>query len=134
MRALALAAALSLPLAAPATADGAVPVTLPDVSWLTDAQAEALVTALVRATVFGQNCPQYYTTDGEWQLLTDTADALSDRLGITDAAELDAQFWNPAFAALDEKAACERYWREVPEAIDLLKDMGGLDYAGPVKG
>ncbi|EYD75699.1 hypothetical protein Rumeso_02786 [Rubellimicrobium mesophilum DSM 19309] len=134
MRALSLSLALgALPLAA--LADGGVAVPLADVSGLSPAQAEELLTALVTANVVSSNCPGFGITDGEWTLITGTADRLAyEELGLS-VDDYDARFYGPAFALLDQPGTCEAEGPKVRGIVQLLVDMGGSPVpVGPAKG
>lgn len=131
---LALALALALGALAlpplPALADGGVDVRLPDTSALSDAQAEEVLRAAVLATVIGQNCRGFISTDGEWALLTGTADAIAyDRMGL-DAGGYDDAYWAPAFARQTERGACAEEGPKVEGVLRLLEDMGGSRVPG----
>ena len=131
--AFALGALALLPL--PALADGGVDVVLPDTSMLSDAQADEVLRAAVLATVIGQNCAGFLTTDGEWGLLTGTADAIAyGRLGL-DAGRYDDAYWTPAFARQAEPGACAEEGPKLQGLLRLLEDLGGSRVpAGPGKG
>lgn len=132
MRALAL---MTMLLPAAAMADGRMAVPLPDLSGLSAPQAEALLAALVQAVVIGQNCEGFLSTDGEWSLLNDSADILADDVLGLSVDDYDSRFWNPAFALLDDPAACGREGPKVEGLLRLLEDLGGSRIpTGPWKG
>ena len=128
-----LAVALALPGAA--LADGGVAVPLADVSGFSDAQAEALLGALVTANVVSSNCVDWAIADGEWALVTGSADRLAyEVLGLS-VDDYDARFYGPAFRLLDDPATCAARGPEVRGLIELLVDLGGSPVpSGPVKG
>jgi hypothetical protein len=123
----------ALPLAA--QADGGLTVPLPDLSGFSGPQAEALLTALVTANVVSSNCPGFEITDGEWTLLTGSADILAEgTLGLS-VDDYDDRFYLPAFALLDQPGTCEARGPEVRGLLDLLVDLGGSPVpTGPAKG
>jgi hypothetical protein len=131
MRSLALLLAL---VAAPALADGAVTVAQPDLSGIPETEVSALLDRIVTSIVIGQNCPDWMSTDGEWQLRNDSADVLTARLGL-DPGQSDARFWSPAFAILDDPGACGKYGPLVEGVLAELQALGGgttaLDAAMP---
>jgi hypothetical protein len=134
MRAPALSLVLwALPLAA--LADGGVAVPLAEVSGLSAAQAEELLTALVTANVVASNCQGYGVTDGEWALIAGTADKLAhEELGLS-VDDYDARYYGPAFALLDRPGTCEAEGPKVRGLLRLLIDMGGSPVpTGPAKG
>lgn len=113
----------ALPMAA--LADGGLTVPLPDLSGVPPAQAEALLAALVTANVVSSNCPGYAISDGEWALLTQSADRIAyDLLGLS-VDDYDARFYGPAFRLLDDPATCGARGPEVRGYLRLLEDMGG---------
>lgn len=125
-------AALALLLAAPAAlAQGAegVPgdrlvVPLPDVSSLSEDEARDLTRQLAEANVISDNCPAFEATDGEWQLLNGTSDALTARLGL-DPLTYDREYFRPAYNLLDEGGACETHGPDVAALVERLVAMGG---------
>ena len=130
--------ALVLALAAapvPALADGGVTVPLADVSGFAPAQAEELLTALVTANVVSSNCPAFAVTDGEWTLITGTADKLAyEELGLS-VDDYDNLFYDPAFALLDWPDTCDAEGPKVRGLVQLLIDLGGSPVpVGPAKG
>jgi hypothetical protein len=124
-RRLALLAALC---ATPALADGGLTVPLPDpalLAALSDAQAEDLLEAVVTANVISSNCPDFPITDGEGALLVGTADILAYDMLQLGTEAYDARFYGPAFALLDDPAACASRGPEIAGLLQLLIDMGG---------
>jgi len=121
MRSLALLLAL---VAAPALADGGVTVAQPDLSRVAEAGVSPLLDRIVISIVIGQNCPGWMSTDGEWQLLNDSADMLTARLGL-DPARSDDRYWSPAFALLDDPGACGKYGPQVGVVLAELQALGG---------
>lgn len=69
----------------PVRADTKVAVPLPDLSGISEDDAERLLAALAQINVITSNCPDYRISDGEWMLLTGTGDMLAARLGIDPA-------------------------------------------------
>ena len=123
--------ALALLLPGAALADGAVAVPLPDLAGLSEAQSQELLRAVVSANVVGMNCPEFQITDGEWSLLTGSADALAyANLNLSTDA-YDADYYGPAFASLDDAATCGAEGPRIRGLIHLLQDMGGSVEAIP---
>ena len=88
---LALIAASAL--TAPALADGGVTVKLPPTEAVAKAASPDFLTQLVMANVVGMNCPGFTLSDGEWALITGTADRVAKALKISTGA------WNGASSA-----------------------------------
>lgn len=107
-----------------AQAASGLTVPLPDVSQLDRQQAEALIAQLARVNVITSNCPDWTITDGEWTLITGTGDKLAAQLGL-DPATYDEKYFGPAFALLDDSAACDRIGPEAKPLIAKLEAMGG---------
>ena len=118
-----LAAAFLLA-AFPAWADGGVTVALPDPGRIASAASPDFLMQLVMANVVGMNCEGYALTDGEWALVTGTADRVAEALQI-DTGAYDDQFYGPAFAALDQAGTCDVEGPKIAPLIERLKDMGG---------
>lgn len=116
--------ALCLFVATPALADGAVTVQLPEPGQIASAASADFLMQLVMANVVGMNCPGYILTDGEWALITGTADRVATALKI-DTGTYDDQFYGPAFAALDQPGTCDAEGPKIAPLIDRLKQMGG---------
>ena len=110
--------------AVPAWADGAVTVRLPEDAAIAKAASAGFLTQLVTANVAGMNCPGYALSDGEWALITGTADKVAVALGIS-AAAYDDQFYAPAFAAISQPGTCDREGPQIAPLIDRLRAMGG---------
>lgn len=126
-----MSAAVTGALMAPAGAQGVdgVPgdrlvVPLPDVSGLDDAQAQDLMRELAQMNVITSECPDHDVSDPEWQLMTDTTDALMARLGI-DAITYDREYFRPAFSLMDDPASCDTLGPQAPALIERLEAMGG---------
>ena len=120
LRPLALLALTALP----ALADGGVTVQLPDPGQIASAASPDFLTQLVMANVVGMNCPGYMLSDGEWALITGTADKVAATLGI-DTGTYDDQFYGPAFTAIDQPGTCDAEGPKIAPLIDRLKSMGG---------
>lgn len=110
--------------ALPALADGGVTVKLPSDAAVAKAASPAFLAELVQANVVGMNCPGYRLGDGEWALVTGTADKVAAALQIN-AAAYDDQYYGPAFAALDDPATCDTKGPKIAPLIKRLKAMGG---------
>ncbi|NJM83301.1 MAG: hypothetical protein HC844_13150 [Tabrizicola sp.] len=121
MRKLVLFTAL---LAAPAFADGGISVKLPDPAQLAAAVSTDFLMELVQANVVGMNCAGYSLSQGEWTLITQTADQVADALRIGTGA-YDERFYGPAFASLDKPGTCEADGPKIAPLIKRLKAMGG---------
>lgn len=118
------AALLSLTLAAPALADGGVTVALPDPGSVARVADETFLHQLVLANVVGMNCDGFRLTDGEWALITGTADLVAAALKL-DTAAYDSGFYGPAFDALDRPETCATEGPKIAPLIERLKAMGG---------
>jgi hypothetical protein len=114
---------LALP-AAPALADGGVTVALPDYRTIAQAATEGFLHELVLANVVGMNCEGYRISDGEWALITGTADLVASALKL-DTAAYDSRYDGPAFAALDQSGTCGAEGPKIAGLIERLKAMGG---------
>ncbi len=112
----------ALPL--PALADGGVTVKLPDPGQIAAAASPEFLMALVMANVAGMNCPGHALSDGEWALVTGTADRVAGVLKIG-ASTYDEDYYGPAFAALDKPGTCDREGPKIAPLIKRLKSMGG---------
>lgn len=112
----------ALPL--PALADGGVTVKLPDAGQIAAAASPDFLMALVMANVAGTNCPGYALSDGEWALVTGTADRVAGALKIGTSA-YDEDYYGPAFAALDQPGTCDREGPKIAPLVERLKGMGG---------
>ncbi|SDE40560.1 hypothetical protein SAMN05421538_106149 [Paracoccus isoporae] len=120
-----LAAGLNMPLTLPAAmAEGKVMVELPNLSGMSDEDAEKLITALAQVNVITSNCPDYDISDGEWTLLVGTGDMLAKALGM-DPETYDEQYYGPAFRMLEDPGACDRIGPRARPIIDDLIEMGG---------
>lgn len=110
------------------TSDGVpgdrVVVPLPDVSTLSEAEAQALARDLAEMTVITAECPEHDVSGPEFQLMAGTTDALTQRLGL-DPVGYDRDYVRPAFALLSEADACDRLGPQVPALIARLEDLGG---------
>ena len=116
---------LLLPLlAAPAFADGGITVQLPPDARIAEAASAEFLMDLVQANVVGMNCPGFPLTDGEWTLISQTADKVAAVLKI-DTAAYDDKFYGPAFASLDKPDTCAKDGPKIKPLIDKLKAMGG---------
>lgn len=112
-------------LPAAALADGAVPVTLPTLPAVDDPAAyDTLLTDLVWANVISGNCPGYEITDGEWGMLTGTADMVAAAMGLSTEI-YDSDYYGPAFDALDDPNACALYGPTVRPMLELIESWGG---------
>ncbi|WBU56047.1 hypothetical protein [Paracoccus sediminicola] len=107
-----------------AVAEGKVVVDLPNLSGMSDADAEKLIAALAQVNVIASNCPDYSITDGEWLLLMGTGDMLAKELGM-DPEAYDERFYGPAFQMLDDPGACDRIGPRARPIIDDLIERGG---------
>lgn len=119
-----VAAAVAAMFALPAMAADQVTVPLPDVSAMSNEDAEKLISALAQINVITSNCPGYEITDGEWTLLTGTGDKLAAKLGL-DPAAYEKKYYGPAFKLLDDPGACDRIGPKARPIIDDLVRMGG---------
>lgn len=99
-------------------------VPLPDVSALPEDEARALTRQLAEANVLSENCPEFAVTDGEWQLLNGTQDALTAQLGL-DPLAFDREYFRPAYNLLDDAGACETHGPAVADLVERLIAMGG---------
>ncbi|MDO5658447.1 MAG: hypothetical protein Q4G36_09020 [Paracoccus sp. (in: a-proteobacteria)] len=124
MNRLKLAAAMLGLMVLPVMAQDQITVPLPDVSGLSQDEAEKLIAALAQINVITSNCPGYEISDGEWTLLTGTGDKLAVRLGL-DPATYERRYYGPAFDLLDDPEACDRIGPRARPVIDDLLRMGG---------
>jgi hypothetical protein len=115
---------IAVSLATSAQADGGVTVTLPDPSQIAAAASPDFLMQLVMANVAGMNCPGFALSDGEWALITGTADRTAATLQI-DSGTYDDDYYGPAFAALDAPGTCDREGPRIAPLIDRLRGMGG---------
>jgi hypothetical protein len=99
-------------------------VPLPDISGLNDTQAKDLARDLAQANVITSNCPEYDVSDGVWQLMTGTTDALTAKLGL-DPIAYDREYFRPAFNLMDDANACQTLGPDVQGTVDRLIAMGG---------
>ena len=107
-----------------AMAEDRLSVPLPDISGLSEAEAEALTRELAEVNVITSNCPDYQISDGAWTLMTGTSDLLAAKLGM-DPGDYDRTYYGPAFALLDDPASCGRIGPKAAPLIDRLVSMGG---------
>lgn len=105
-------------------ADGGVTVKLPDSGKIAAAASPEFLMALVMANVTGMNCPGYALSDGEWALVTGTADRVAAALNIG-AGAYDDSYYGPAFAALDKRGTCDAEGPKIAPLIKKLRAMGG---------
>jgi hypothetical protein len=112
-------------LATPAFAEDPGFVTLPDDASITTSATPELLMELVVANVVGMNCADYRITDGEWALLTGSADKVATALNVMDSGDYDAKFYSPAFDLLDKPDTCLTEGPKIAPLIDRLKGMGG---------
>lgn len=110
------------------TSDGVpgdrVVVPLPDVSGLSDDEAQTLARDVAQMTVVTAECPEHDVSGPEFQLMAGTTDALTERLGL-DPVSYDRDYVRPAFAVMSEADACDRLGPQVPDLIARLEGMGG---------
>jgi hypothetical protein len=116
---------MTMLLAAPALADGKIYVQLPDLSSYQGAAAEDFLRQTVLANVVSSNCPGFEITEEEWSLLTDSADILARGNLKLSVEAYDADFYQPAFAALDEAGTCAAEGPKVQPVLDELVSKGG---------
>jgi hypothetical protein len=112
-------------LATPALADDPGFVTLPDDSHIAGAATPGFLMELVVANVVGMNCVSYQIGDGEWALLTGTADKVAEAIKVKDATEYDEKYYGPAFDLLDKPETCVTEGPKIAPLIARLKAMGG---------
>ena len=114
-----------------AAADGKIFVQLPDLTSYKGQDAKDFLERVVLANVVSSNCAGYEVTDEDWSLLTDSADLLAyGQLKLTTDA-YDTDYYNPAFAALDEAGTCEEKGPDVENVLSELVDKGGSREALP---
>lgn len=105
-------------------AEDRLSVPLPDISPLSQAEAESLTRELAEVNVITSNCPDYPVSDGEWTLMTGTSDLLAAKLGM-DPGDYDRAYYGPAFALLDDPSACDRIGPRAKPLLARLEQMGG---------
>jgi hypothetical protein len=92
----------------------------PPTDGLDKREASALLTRLVAANVASSNCPGFAVGNAQWKFITDTADQLANQFRLT-VESYDAQYYAPAFAALDQQAGfCTS---EGPKVMPLIEEM-----------
>ena len=112
-------------IATPALAEGPGLVRLPDEAAIAGAATPDFLTELVVANVVGMNCDGYRLTDGEWALLTGSADMVAEALTIRNSSDYDTRFYGPAFDLLDQPGTCATEGPRIAPLVDRLKAMGG---------
>jgi hypothetical protein len=112
-------------IATPALAQDPGLVTLPRAERIDEVASPGLLTALVTANVVGMNCPDYPLTQGEWALLTGSADMVATRLGVMETGAYDSDFYGPAFDLLDRPGTCASEGPKIGLLIAMLQEMGG---------
>jgi hypothetical protein len=112
-------------LATPALAQDPGFVTLPDDAAVAKAAMPEFPMELVVANVVGMNCADYRIDDGQWALLTGTADKVAEAIGVKDASEYDDKFYGPAFDMLDKPETCATEGPKIAPLVERLKAMGG---------
>jgi hypothetical protein len=112
-------------IATPALAEDPGFVTLPREDRIAEIASPELLSALVTANVVGMNCSDYLISQGDWALLTGTADLVAARIGVTDAADYDRDYYHPAFALLDQPDTCAKEGPKILPLIAVLMEMGG---------
>lgn len=112
-------------LATPALAQDPGFVTLPRDERIAEVASPDFLMALVTANVVGMNCPDYPLTQGDWALLTGTADKVAAFLEVKDTGAYDADYYGPAFALLDNPETCANEGPKILPLIALLMEMGG---------
>jgi hypothetical protein len=118
-------------LATPALADGKIYVQLPDLSAYQGTAAEDFLAQVVLANIVSSNCPDFKVTEEEWSLLTDSADILARENLKLSVDAYDAEYYQPAFAALDQADTCAKTGPIVQVIIDVLVNLGGSREALP---
>ena len=113
----------ALPLAA--MANEHLTLLLPDVSDLSPADAEALLTDIVAASVVSSNCPDFGGTEGEWYLLTLTAERLAYEVLAIRVEELELAYYQPAYSLIEDPATCAAEGPKVQKTLALLMERGG---------
>jgi hypothetical protein len=116
---------LILLLTGPVLADGGITVQLPDAGKIVVAASPEFLTELVVANVVGMNCPAFAIDQGEWTLITGTADKVAEILKVANASDYDDKYYTPAFALLDKPDTCSVEGPKIKPLIDRLKEMGG---------
>lgn len=108
-----------------AVADGKVFVQLPDLSAYTGEEAEDFLYRVVLSNVVSSNCTGYEISEGEWSLLTDSADLLAYGQLKLSGGDYDDRFYKPAFDALDEAGTCDIEGPGVDTVLNELIAHGG---------
>lgn len=112
-------------LAGPALAEALDLVTLPDDAAIAKAATPEFLMELVAANVVGMNCSDFRIDDGQWALLTGTADKVAEAIGVKDNGEYDEKFYGPAFDMLDQPDSCANEGPKIAPLVERLKEMGG---------
>ncbi|HTM77635.1 MAG TPA: hypothetical protein VL133_08410 [Devosia sp.] len=132
IRALLATSLFALMLGAPPTlADGKIYVQLPDLSGYEGKNADDFLYQVVLANIVSSNCPGFEVTEEEWSLLTDSADILAHQNLKLTADEYEADYYKPAFAALDDADTCATQGPNVQPILDELVNQGGSREALP---
>lgn len=112
-------------IATPVLAEDPGFVTLPREERLAEVASPDLLAALVTANVVGMNCPDYPLTQGEWALLTGSADMVAAFLEVKDTGAYDSDYYGPAFDLLDRPETCATEGLKIALLIAMLMEMGG---------
>lgn len=97
---------------------------LPGAAMLDAAAAPEFLAALTRANVAALDCPGFESTEGEWDLIIQTADAVAARLRISPEA-YESDYLAPAFQAVLADGGCAVEGPKVAETLAVLAAMGG---------
>jgi hypothetical protein len=132
IRSLMVASVMAMTLgAAPAFADGKIYVQLPDLTGYEGQRAEDFLHSVVLANVVSGNCPGFEVSEEEWSLLTDSGDILAREQLKLSVDDYDTNFYQPAFAKLDDPDTCAKEGPNVEPVLDELVNLGGSRDALP---
>ena len=118
---------LSLPLAAPALADGKIFVPLPDMSDIgrDPVAADLLLRDLYRAMVLSQNCPGASLSGEEHSLISDGFDLLAYGALNLSTDEVISRYEKPAFDLVDQPGGCDNEAGLKADVLAVLQQAGG---------
>lgn len=97
---------------------------LPKPAMLAAAASPEFLAILSRANVAALDCPGFESTEGEWDLITQTADAVAAQLVVSPEA-YESDYLAPAFQTVLAEGGCAAEGPKVAETLAVLAAMGG---------